>query len=126
MSNDPRTVVEKFLLTVRSGREPERSVEFMAASVVAHQVISEEHHDVVRTPAEYEEHVLDMKREYGDFEFEIEELICEGSKVYARWRQRGNGVTQVTSCVYLVEDGLITEYWIQIDRLGLQLQSPKQ
>jgi predicted ester cyclase len=67
-----------------------------------------------------------MKREYGDFEFEIEELICEGSKVYARWRQRGNGVTQVTSCVYLVEDGLITEYWIQIDRLGLQLQSPKQ
>ncbi|MEY4391017.1 MAG: hypothetical protein RLZZ400_760 [Actinomycetota bacterium] len=125
MSNDPRTVVEKFLLTVRSGREPERSVEFMAASVVAHQVISEEHHDVVRTPAEYEEHVLDMKREYGDFEFEIEELICEGAKVYARWRQRGNGVTQVTSCVYLVQDGLITEYWIQIDRLGLQLQSPK-
>ena len=31
-------------------------------------------------------------------------------------------VRDVGSAVYRVEDGPIAEYWIQLDRLGLQLQ----
>jgi predicted ester cyclase len=34
-------------------------------------------------------------------------------------------VTQVTSAVYRVADGLIVEYWIQIDRPGLAAQLRK-
>ena len=55
--------------------------------------------------------------------------------MYARWTQHGHHVgevdgvaptsapiTQLTSAVYRVQDGLIVEYWIQIDRYGLHAQ----
>ncbi|MFE0646684.1 ester cyclase [Streptomyces sp. NPDC058877] len=60
-------------------------------------------------------------------------------RVYARWTQQGRHVgavdghpptgapvTAVTGAVYRVEDGLIVEYWIQIDRQGgtAQLRRP--
>ena len=121
-ARDPKDVVEQFLLEVRSGSKPELAMKFMADSVTAHQVISEESLSIQRTPEEYAEHVMEMKTEYGDFTFAIDELIQEGSKVYARWTQHGNGITQVTSCVYRVDQGKIVEYWIQIDRLGLEIQ----
>ncbi|MFG3703403.1 ester cyclase [Micromonospora sp. NPDC047670] len=63
------------------------------------------------------------------------EILGSGDKVYARWTQRGHHVgevdgraptgapvTQLTSAVYRVVDGLIVEYWIQIDRHGLRAQ----
>ncbi|MEU4681102.1 ester cyclase [Micromonospora sp. NPDC023737] len=34
----------------------------------------------------------------------------------------GRTVRQINSVVYHVEDGLITEYWMQIDRAGLLAQ----
>ena len=94
----------------------------MADEVIANQVVSEERLTIARTPDEYAEHVEEMVLEYGAFDFQIDELISEGNKVYARWTQVGNGITQVTSCVYRIENDKICEYWIQIDRLGLQIQ----
>lgn len=122
MVSSNKNIIQSFLLEVRSGKNPDATAKYMADSVRAHQVASEEPVTVVRTPAEYAEHVREMKAEYGDFDFEIEELIAEGDRVYARWNQLGNGIRQFTSCVYRLENGLIVEYWIQIDRLGLEIQ----
>lgn len=122
MVSSNKNIIQSFLLEVRSGKNPDATADYMADSVRAHQVASEAPVTVVRTPAEYAEHVREMKAEYGDFEFEIEELIAEGDRVYARWNQLGNGIRQFTSCVYRLENGLIVEYWIQIDRLGLEIQ----
>jgi len=130
-----RAVVENFLLTVRSGRSPERADEFMDTTVAAHQVQSEESTLIRRTPDDYADHVREMLQTYGNFTFAIEELIADGDKVYARWRQEGTHVgaidglaptglpiVEVASCVYRVRDGKICEYWIQIDRAGLAAQ----
>ncbi|MFF5422580.1 ester cyclase, partial [Streptomyces misionensis] len=38
------------------------------------------------------------------------------------YRPTGAQVTAMTSAVYRVEDGLIVEYWIQIDRQGITAQ----
>jgi predicted ester cyclase len=72
---------------------------------------------------------------YGPFGFEITELIAQGDKVYARWKQTGKHLAEIdghaatgrplielASAVYRVENGRIAEYWIQIDRLGFEKQ----
>jgi predicted ester cyclase len=121
--------------TVRSGAAPERAAEFMAGSVLAHQVRSEQTETVTRTPEQYAEHVREMIEAFGAFEFRVDELIVDGDRAYARWTQHGHHlaeidgyaptgqpVTEVASAVYRVENGLIAEYWIQIDRAGLTAQ----
>lgn len=72
---------------------------------------------------------------YGNFTFEVTELIAEGDKVYARWIQHGKHLAEIdgyqatgkplaeiASAVYRLEHGKIVEYWIQIDRLGFEKQ----
>lgn len=125
MSENAAEIVRNFLLEVRSGKNPQASTTYMADVVLAHQVTSEDPLTISRTPQQYTEHVLEMKAEYGEFKFEIEELLSEGNKVYARWNQRGAGLLQLTSCVYRIENEKIVEYWIQIDRLGLELQKER-
>jgi predicted ester cyclase len=122
VNNNPKSLIEAFLLEVRSGKNPSAAGDYMAPQVTANQVVSEEVMTITRTPQEYAAHVQEMVQEYGAFDFRIDELIAEGNKVYARWTQVGNGITQVTSCVYRIERNQISEYWIQIDRLGLQIQ----
>lgn len=126
MSGAPKQIVLSFLEEVRSGKDPWSASKYMAPEVIANQVISEDTQRIIRTPAEYAEHVIEMKAEYGDFEFVIDELIAEGDKVFARWTQSGNGIRQCTSCVYRIDSGVIAEYWIQIDRLGLEMQKNRQ
>ncbi len=107
----------------------------MAGLVRAHQVVSEAPEVVERTPQQYAEHVQEMLDAYGAFTLTVDELIAEGNRVYARWTQTGRHVgsvdhypptgaqvTAMTSAVYRVEDGLIVEYWIQIDRQGITAQ----
>jgi predicted ester cyclase len=135
MQNDAVAVVREFLTVVRSGADPSQTERLMAAKVTAHQVQSENAIAVERTPLEYAEHVEEMIEAYGRFSLEIDELFGAGDKVYARWTQHGchvgdvdgiapsgRPITQVTSAVYRVADGRIVEYWIQIDRYGLQAQ----
>jgi predicted ester cyclase len=130
-----KELVRAFLLQVRSGAHPEYADRFLAARVLAHQVQAENPVIVERSPHDYAEHVRQMTDLYGDFTIEIEELIAEGDRVYARWSQHGRHdgtvdgrpptgapLTQLTSAVYRVADGRITEYWIQIDRAGLDAQ----
>ncbi|MFI0740910.1 ester cyclase [Streptomyces sp. NPDC021100] len=130
-----KDTVRQFLLQVRSGLHPDRADRFMAGLVRAHQVVSEAPVVVERTPGQYTEHVQEMLDAYGAFTLTVDELIAEGDRVYARWTQTGRHVgpigdhtptgaqvTAMTSAVYRVEDGLIVEYWIQIDRQGITAQ----
>ncbi|PEV95290.1 polyketide cyclase [Bacillus cereus] len=131
----PEQIVRKFFEEVRSGNNPDYSNQLMAEKVLAHQIVSEEEQTVCRTPEDYAEHVREMIEVYGNFSLEIQELLVQGSKVYVRWKQVGMHVgeidgyqptglpiIQIASAVYRVEDGKIAEYWIQIDRSGIQNQ----
>ncbi|WP_037912784.1 ester cyclase [Actinacidiphila yeochonensis] len=130
-----KDIVRQFLLQVRTGLHPDRADRFMAGRVQAHQVVSEAPVVVERTPQQYAEHVQEMLDAYGDFTLTVDELIAEDDRVYARWTQVGTHVgpidhypptgaqiTETASAVYRVEDGLIAEYWIQIDRQGITAQ----
>ncbi|MGN5651373.1 ester cyclase [Bacillus sp. Brlt_9] len=131
----PEQIVREFFDEVRSGNNPDYSNQLMAEKVLAHQIVSEEEQTVCRTPEDYAEHVREMIEVYGNFSLEIQEFLVQESKVYVRWKQVGMHVgeidgyeptglpiIQIASAVYRVEDGKIAEYWIQIDRLGVQNQ----
>ena len=130
-----KEIVKQFLEQVRSGKFPEKAVLFMTDSILAHQMNAENETTVIRTPKNYSEHIEDFLRMFGQFSFEITELIAEDDKVYARWKQIGNHLTEIdghqptgktlielASCVYRLENNKIAEYWIQIDRLGFEKQ----
>jgi len=128
-------IVRSFLTNVRSGLRPDDAKLYMADTVLAHQVTSENPTTVKRTPANYTNHINEFKRLFGDYHFEITELIANNDKVYVRWTQTGKHITEIdgfeptqlplieyTSAVYRVEKKKIVEYWVQMDRLGFDLQ----
>lgn len=128
-------IVRTFFEEVRTGRNPDYASNVMAEQVLAHQVISEEEVTVTRTPSDYADHVREMIEAYGEFSLEIQEMLTQGDKVYVRWRQMGTHigevdgysptnlpVIEIASAVYRVENEQIAEYWIQIDRLGIEKQ----
>jgi predicted ester cyclase len=130
-----KAIVKAFLEEVRSGKTPEKAYLYMAQTVLAHQMNAENETTVTRTPGEYASHVREFLTAYGNFTFEITELLADGDKVYARWKQTGKHLiplsgyaatgqplVEIASAVYRVEKGKIVEYWIQIDRLGLDAQ----
>ncbi|MCO7274795.1 ester cyclase [Cellulosimicrobium cellulans] len=131
----PADLVREFFAVVRSGDDPARAGEYFAPLVAAHQVTSEAPTTVHRTPAQYAEHVEEMRAAYGRFTLTVDELLADGDRVYVRWTQRGRHVgevdgraptgaevVQVASCVYRVADDRVVEYWMQIDRAGLAAQ----
>ena len=130
-----KEIVRQFLEQVRSGKFPEKSDVYMANSALAHQMNSENETTVIRTPRNYSEHIEEFVTLFGNFTFEITELIADEDKVYARWKQIGyhlaeidgykptrKPLIEVASCVYRLENYKIVEYWIQIDRLGFEKQ----
>jgi len=131
----PEQIVREFFKEVRSGNNPDYANQLMAEQVLAHQIQSEEEQTVFRTPKDYAEHVREMIEAYGKFSLEIQEFLVQGNKVYVRWKQIGthvgeiNGyqptglpVIQMASAVYRIEYEKISEYWIEIDRLGVEKQ----
>lgn len=134
-NGSPKEIVQHFLEQVRSGKSPERASQYLASEIQAHQMNSENEATVSRNPEDYAAHVKDFQRIYGDYDFEVTELLADGDKVYARWKQTGchigpaDGVApsglpvvEIASAVYRVKDGKIVEYWIQIDRKGIESQ----
>ncbi len=116
-------IVKEFLLTVRAGKNPEKAKDFMADKVLAHQMNAENPQTVERTPQNYADHIKEFQAMYGNFQFEITELIAQDNKVYARWKQIGKHLTQidgypatglplieVASAVYRLENGRVAEY----------------
>ncbi|HET6540524.1 MAG TPA: hypothetical protein VFG46_08580, partial [Chryseolinea sp.] len=69
-------IVRSFLSNVRSGLRPDDAKLYMADTVLAHQVTSENPTTVKRTPANYTNHINEFKRLFGDYHFEITELIA--------------------------------------------------
>jgi len=130
-----KETVRQFLEQVRSGKHPDKASLFMADTVVAHQVNSENQTIVKRTPQNYADHIRGFLKMYGNYSFEITELLADDDRVYARWLQTGKhlseidgyiptgkSLAEIASCVYRMENGKIVEYWIQIDRLGFEKQ----
>ncbi|WP_312473256.1 ester cyclase [Neobacillus sp.] len=131
----PEQIVRTFFEEVRSGHNPDYAINLMAEQVIAHQMISEEDVTVIRTPHDYADHVREMIEAYGTFSVDIQEMLAHGNKVYVRWKQVGTHVGEVdgysptglpvieiASAVYRIEEEKIKEYWIQIDRSGIQKQ----
>jgi predicted ester cyclase len=131
----PTEVVRLFFEEVRSGKNPSRAHDLMAAKILAHQVKAEAPVTIERTPGNYAEHVGEMIADWGNFDLEIQEMLAQDDKVFVRWKQTGRHVGEVdgftptnkpvieiASAVYRVENGKIAEYWIQIDRAGIRLQ----
>ncbi len=131
----PAAVVRDFVEVVRSGWQPDRAFEFLAPTVLAHQVRGDAPETIERSPQDYAEHVREMRRMFGDFQLTVDELLADGDRVYVRWTQRGTHagvigpfeptgreITTIDSAVYRVEGGLIREYWIQADSAGLAAQ----
>ncbi len=102
----------------------------MAPVVIAHQLTSEAEDSIARTPENYVNHVREVLDMWGPFTITIDEVLADGARVYARWTQEGRDrkidpsrhIRQITSAVFRVCDGLIVEYWIQIDRMGVEVQ----
>ena len=137
-ATSPKEIVRMFLEEVRSGAHPEKAALYMADTVLAHQVTSENPTTVKRTPSNYTAHVKEFLTLFGNFEFSITELLADGNKVYAKWVQKGIHQSDIdqhkatglplieyTSAVYKVENGKIAEYWLQSDRLGMEEQLKK-
>jgi predicted ester cyclase len=135
LSNSNKAIVKDFLQTVRSGKMPHKAHEYMAQSVVAHQMNVEHESSVIRSPEEYAQHINEFLETYGQFSFEITELLADNDKVYARWFQKGrhlapighypatgHELNEIASAVYRLQDDKIVEYWIQIDRYGFDKQ----
>ncbi|MEI5995487.1 ester cyclase [Candidatus Enterococcus mansonii] len=126
--NESKMIIESFFKEVRSGKNLPAAYDYMHEEVIAHQVQSENEYTIMRSPQDYIEHVKEMKEHYGQFELNIQEMIAECNKVYVRWKQTGRTkddkkIIQLASAVYLVKEQKISEYWIQIDRKGLEIQS---
>jgi len=130
-----KETVKLFLEMVRSGIAPDKASLFMADTVLAHQMNAEEQITVKRTPQNYSEHVKEFLTMYGNFSFEITELISDSDKVYARWIQKGKHLTEIdgyaptekelteiAGAVYRLDNNKIVEYWIQVDRFGFEKQ----
>lgn len=135
MTQQSEKTVRDFLEIVRSGKDPQRAAEFMSDSVKANQLNSEHPEVIIRTPQNYTEHVKDFLKMYGNYKFEVTELIANGDKVYARWKQTGNQLTDVDGfkatglpitvmnhATFRISNGKICEYWITTDRKGTELQ----
>jgi len=134
-TEESEKIVRGFFQIVRSGSEPERAAEFMADTVLAHQMNSENAEVIKRTPQNYADHIKEFLTLYGRYDLEVTELIANGDKVYARWKQTGKHLQdidghkatnlpliEIGSAVYRMENGKIAEYWIQLDRQGFDLQ----
>lgn len=125
--SEAKRIVSAFFENVRSGKNLQAAYEFIHEQVIAHQVQSENEYTITRSPKDYIEHVEEMQELYGQFELIIQEIVADENKVYVRWKQIGQTdknktIIQIASAVYLVERGKIAEYWIQIDRKGIENQ----
>ena len=102
----------------------------MAPLVRCHQMVSEAPETIERTRSDYARHVQEMLAASGPFRFNVTEFLTDGDRVYLRWGKDGHHLGKldgwpptrsplrdVGSAVYRVADGLIAEYWFQLDRL---------
>jgi SnoaL-like polyketide cyclase len=85
----PAEAVSEFFRVVPSGERPDRAAEYLAPTVLAHQVRSDSPETIHRNLEGYAEHVRDMVAMFGPFSLTIEEFMAGGDKVFVRWTQHG-------------------------------------
>lgn len=80
-NTSPKEVVQEFLNQVRSGKAPDKASRYLASTVLAHQMNSDNETTVIRNPEDYVAHVKEFKHIYGDFDFEVTQLLADGEHV---------------------------------------------
>jgi uncharacterized protein YndB with AHSA1/START domain len=109
--------VRGFLRDVRSGRALHLAPRYLADQILAHQGPPGAGATVIRrSPQQYAEHVADLQREHGPWDFELLRVAPVAGGVIAHWRQVSSHRRQRVEhgrATYRVLDGLFTEYWIQ-------------
>ena len=123
-------VVREFVENVRAGVDASNAYNLVKDPVESHFIQSEKPEDQWighRTVKQLVDHVQEMKEEGGDFTLKIQDIFGDDKKVYVRWKQEGklpNGknLIEYVSAVYRVEDGKVVEYWLILDRKGVELQ----
>src|SRR4029079_9186759 len=91
VSTQPRSArdtVLGFFAHIRSGRALEQVHDYLQDRVAAHQLQAEAPETLARTPEDYADHVREMLAECGPFTLQLEEVLCDGDRVYVRWRQQ--------------------------------------
>ena len=131
-SPSAEVVVRRFLDDVRSGRNPGRAHHYMADTILAHQLTGEDETTIRRTPADYAEHVEAMIADHGNFTLDILTFVASNDLVAVVWRQTGDRhpsaadaatpIIELAACTYRVVEGRIVEYWLLLDRLGIDRQ----
>ncbi len=130
MKYSPADIVKEFIENVRSGVDTSKANELMCDLVVSHNIRSEEPNGEIkyqRTPQQFVDHVQEMKDEFGDFKLEIKELFGDDSKAFVSFKQyvdleNGKQKVEYINSIYRVENDKICEYWLTLDRKGVELQ----
>lgn len=130
MKRQAKEIVREFVENVRSGVDTSNAANLLVDTVTSHFIQSEKPESEwtsQRTVKQLVDHVHEMREEGGGFTLEIQDIFGDDSKVYIRWKQTGaleNGKTLIeyVSAVYRVEDEKICEYWLILDRKGVELQ----
>ncbi len=131
MSRTAKEIVKDFILNVRSRKDPSQAFVLMGDEITSHNIRSEmpggemTYH---RTPQMFVDHLQEMKDEDGDFTLELQELFGNDEKVYARIKETydlpgGKKKYEYISFVYRVENEKIVEYWLTLDRTGVEKQN---
>lgn len=123
-------IVREFVENVRAGVDSSNAYNLVKDPVKSHFIQSEKPEEEWigrRTVKQLVEHVEEMKAAGGNFTLKIQDIFGDDEKVYVRWKQEGkqsNGkdLTEYVSAVYRVEDGKVAEYWLILDRKGVELQ----
>lgn len=128
-------VVRGFLEDVRSGKQPDDAHRYLADVVLAHQLTGEQEITVRRTPSDYANHVREMIAEHGRFTLDVLTFVASDDLVAVTWRQTGERhphvdaappLIELAACTYRVTGGRIAEYWLLLDRLGIESQLDRQ
>ena len=76
----PKEVVLAFFEQVRSGKNVQAAHELLAETHLAHQVVSGCEYAITRTPADYADHIAEMRAAYGDFRLTWKSCCSKGTR----------------------------------------------
>lgn len=125
-----KAVVRRHLTEAISANRPELWDELLHPDYVVH------HRESVSTGADRYLVAVSLWRDaFPDWSVEIEDLLCDGDKVVARYRETGTHLGPLGSHaptgrryakngigIYRIEDGRIAELWCQEDEIGFRRQ----
>ncbi|MEO5739693.1 MAG: ester cyclase [Vicinamibacterales bacterium] len=92
------------------------------AAMIAPDVVFRNPPVVLKGIGEYRKLVAMLRGAFPDLRFTLEDTFAEGSKVATRWVMRGTQGTRKVDVsgmdIFLIENGKISEIWVNMDTLA--------